>query len=58
MLGETEKYFVFIAINDTTFEKREFAEVLDGLPIGEMLVVKSGFFLKSELAKEIFGEEH
>lgn len=67
LLGETEKHFVFIAINDTTFEKRDirtgvetrdFAEVLDGLLIGERLVVKGGFFLKSELAKETFGEEH
>ncbi len=67
LLGETEKHFVFIAINDTTFEKRdirtgaetrEFAEVLDGLLLGENLVVKGGFFLKSELAKETFGEEH
>ncbi len=67
LLGETEKHFVFIAVNDTTFEKRDirtgvetrdFAEVLDGLLIGEKLVVKGGFFLKSELAKETFGEEH
>jgi RND family efflux transporter MFP subunit len=67
LLGETEKHFVFIAVNDTTFEKRDirtgvetrnFAEVLDGLLIGEQLVVKGGFFLKSELAKETFGEEH
>ncbi len=67
LLGETEKHFVFVAVNDTTFEKRdirtgvetrEFAEVLDGLLIGEKLVVKGGFFLKSELAKETFGEEH
>ncbi len=67
LLGETEKHFVFIAVNDTTFEKRdirtgvetrEFAEVLDGLLLGEKLVVKGGFFLKSELAKETFGEEH
>lgn len=67
LLGETEKHFVFIARNDTTFERRDirtgretrdFAEVLDGLLIGEKLVVKGGFFLKSELAKETFGEEH
>ena len=67
LLGETEKHFVFVALNDTTFEKRdirtgmearEFAEVLDGLLVGEKLVVKGGFFLKSELAKETFGEEH
>lgn len=67
LLGETEKHFVFIAINDTTFERRDvrtgyetrdFAEVLDGLLIGERIVVTGGFFLKSELAKETFGEEH
>jgi Cu(I)/Ag(I) efflux system membrane fusion protein len=67
LLGETEKHFVFIALNDTTFERRDirtgretrdFAEVLDGLLLGEKLVVKGGFFLKSELAKETFGEEH
>ncbi|MBF8295258.1 MAG: HlyD protein [Bacteroidetes bacterium] len=67
LLGETEKHFVFIAVNDTTFEKRdirtgvetrEFAEVVDGLILGEKLVVKGGFFLKSELGKETFGEEH
>ncbi len=67
LMGETEKHFVFIAINDTTFERRdvrtgvetkEFAEVVDGLLIGERIVINGGFFLKSELAKETFGEEH
>lgn len=67
LLDETEKHFVFVALNDTTFEKRdvrtgvetrEFAEVHDGLLVGEKIVVKGGFFLKSELAKETFGEEH
>jgi len=67
LLGETENHFVFVAVNDTTFEKRdvrtgvetrEFAEILDGLLVGEKIVVKGGFFLKSELAKETFGEEH
>ncbi len=67
LLGETEKHFVFVAINDTTFEKRDvltgaetrdFAEILDGLLEEEKIVVKGGFFLKSELAKETFGEEH
>lgn len=66
LLGETEKHFVFIAHNDTTFERRdvrtgvetkEFAEILDGLLIGERIVIVGGFFLKSELAKETFGEE-
>lgn len=67
ILGETEKHFVFVAVNDSTFEKREvrtgaetrdIVEVLDGLATGERLVVRGGFFLKSELAKETFGEEH
>lgn len=67
LLGDTEKHFVFIAVNDSTFERRDirtgaetkdFAEVLDGLMVGERLVVVGGFFLKSELAKETFGEEH
>ncbi|TAK59199.1 MAG: efflux RND transporter periplasmic adaptor subunit, partial [Bacteroidetes bacterium] len=67
LLGETEKHFVFVSVNDTTFERRdvrtgvetrEFAEILDGLLEGEQVVVKGGFFLKSELAKETFGEEH
>lgn len=67
MLGETEKHFVFVAVNDSTFEKREvrtgaetreIVEVLDGLATGERIVTRGGFFLKSELAKETFGEEH
>lgn len=67
MLGETEKHFVFVARNDSTFEKREvrtgtetreIVEVLDGLATGERIVTRGGFFLKSELAKETFGEEH
>lgn len=67
ILGETEKHFVFVAVNDSTFEKREVRtgaetrdvfEVLDGLATGERIVSRGGFFLKSELAKETFGEEH
>lgn len=67
LFGETEKHFVFVALNDTTFERRDvrtgfetrdFSEILDGLLVGELIVVKGGFFLKSELAKETFGEEH
>ncbi len=66
LFGDTEKHFVFVAVTDTTFEKRdvrtgvetrEFAEILDGLLVGEKIVVKGGFFLKSELAKETFGEK-
>jgi Cu(I)/Ag(I) efflux system membrane fusion protein len=67
ILGETERHFVFVALNDSTFEKREvrtgvetreIVEVLDGLATGERIVTRGGFFLKSELAKETFGEEH
>jgi len=67
ILGETEKHFVFVAMNDSTFERREvrtgaetreIVEVLDGLATGERIVVRGGFFLKSELAKETFGEAH
>lgn len=67
LMGDTEKHFVFVAINDSTFERRdirtgvetkEFAEVIDGLLIGERIVIVGSFFLKSELAKETFGEEH
>ncbi len=65
LFGETEHHFVFVGVNDTTFEKRdirtgmetrEFAEVVDGLREQEQIVVKGGFFLKSELAKETFSE--
>jgi multidrug efflux pump subunit AcrA (membrane-fusion protein) len=67
LLGETEKHFVVVALNDTTLETRgvrtgvearEFAEVLDGSLVGEKIVVEGSFFLKSELAKETVGEEH
>jgi multidrug efflux pump subunit AcrA (membrane-fusion protein) len=54
-------------MDDTTFERRDvrsdseirdFVEVLDGLLVGEAIVVKGGFCLKSELAKETFGEKN
>lgn len=67
LLGEPRKHYVFVALNDSTFVKRDvltgfegrdFIEVLDGLLVNERLVTRGGFFLKSELAKETFGEEH
>src|SRR3989338_6801031 len=67
LLGEPRKHYVFVALNDSTFEKRDvrtgfegrdFVEILDGLLVDERLVTTGGFFLKSELAKETFGEEH
>ena len=60
-----EKY-VFVAVNDTTFEQRPvtigfetliYTEILGGLKAGERVVTKGTFYLKSELAKETFVEE-
>jgi cobalt-zinc-cadmium efflux system membrane fusion protein len=57
--------YVFVALNDTTFEKREvipglasgeFVMVKSGVARGEKVVTKGAFMLKSELKKEMFGE--
>lgn len=65
MKGKNGSY-VFIAVNDTTFERREisigketkdYTEILDGLKAGEKVVTRGTFYLKSELAKETFVEE-
>lgn len=67
VLGESTKPFVFIALNDTTFERREIIpgitvdsmiEVKTGLQPGVRVVVDGVFELKSELLKDVFtGEE-
>jgi len=66
LLGETDRQYVFVATNDTTFERRdvrvramsgEFAEISSGLVKGDRVVVQGGFFLKSELGKSALGEE-
>ncbi len=53
--------YVFVAINDTTFERRQVrlgsivdsqVEVQDGIKPGERVVTKGSFQLKSELMKE------
>lgn len=58
--------YVFIALNDTTFEQRAvkvgfvtktYSEILDGMRQGEAVVSKGTFYLKSELAKSTFVEE-
>lgn len=58
--------YVFVAMNDTTFQRRditlgketkEYTEILDGLKAGENVVTKGTFYLKSELAKETFMED-
>ena len=65
MESKNEKY-VFVAVNDTTFEQRPvkigfesqiYTEILDGLKPGERVVTKGTFYLKSERAKETFVEE-
>jgi membrane fusion protein, heavy metal efflux system len=57
--------YVFIAVNDTSFEKRsvlcgatggELVEIKQGIHVGEKVVSKGAFLLKSELKKTIFGE--
>jgi membrane fusion protein, heavy metal efflux system len=57
--------FVFVAVNDTTFVRRDvipglalgdFVEVASGVAAGEKIVTKGSFMLKSELKKESFGE--
>ena len=58
--------YVFVALNDTTFEQRivqtgfetkTYTEILQGLKSGEVVVSKGTFYLKSELAKSTFVEE-
>lgn len=65
MDSKNEKY-VFVAVNDTTFEQRPvkigfetqvYTEILGGLKPGERVVTKGTFYLKSERAKETFVEE-
>ncbi len=65
MDNKGEKY-VFVIVNDTTFEERTvkvgfetqmYTEILEGLKSGERVVTKGTFYLKSERAKETFVEE-
>lgn len=66
VMKEKSSSYVFVAVNDTTFQKREivigketkeFTEILKGLKVGEKVVTRGTFYLKSELAKETFVEE-
>jgi cobalt-zinc-cadmium efflux system membrane fusion protein len=60
--------YVFVQTSDTTFEQRKVStgtvvdgriEIREGLKIGENVVSKGVFYLKSELKKEeIEGDEH
>jgi RND family efflux transporter MFP subunit len=66
IMKEKNGAYVFVAMNDTTFQKREiqlgketkdYTEVIDGLKVGEKVVIRGTFYLKSELAKETFMED-
>lgn len=66
VLGNKESKYVFVAVNDTTFEQRSvtigfetqaYTEILSGVKPGESVVSKGTFYLKSERAKETFVEE-
>jgi len=66
VVQENSKALVFVALDDTTFARREvalgaavdsFIEIRDGLKPGEKVVTKGIFELKSELLKELFAEE-
>ena len=66
IMKEKNGAYVFVAMNDTTFQRREihlgketkdYTEVLDGLKVGEKVVTGGTFYLKSELSKETFMED-
>lgn len=65
LVKDGNENYLFIALNDTTFEKRiivpgsiqgDYVEIKSGASKGERIVSKGTFMLKSELKKEIFGE--
>lgn len=66
IMKEKNGAYVFVASNDSTFQRREvslgketkdYTEILNGLKVGEKIVTRGTFYLKSELAKETFIEE-
>jgi RND family efflux transporter MFP subunit len=66
LMKEKDSSYVFVAVNDTTFQKRyvtvgretkEYTEIKSGIKPGEKIVTRGTFYLKSELAKETFVEE-
>jgi membrane fusion protein, heavy metal efflux system len=63
---EGSSRYVFVAINDTTFEKRvvqvgedlgDAVAIVEGLKAGERIAAGGAFVLKSEMLKSTFGEE-
>ncbi|BDQ04338.1 efflux RND transporter periplasmic adaptor subunit [Ignavibacterium sp.] len=66
IMKEKNGAYVFVALNDTTFQRREislgketkdYTEILNGLKAGEKVVTRGTFYLKSELSKETFMED-
>jgi len=66
IMKEKNGAYVFVAVNDTTFQRREislgketkdYTEILEGLKAGEKVVTRGTFYLKSELGKETFMED-
>jgi RND family efflux transporter MFP subunit len=66
LMKEKESSYVFVAVNDTTFQRRnvvagretkDFTEIKNGIKLGEKIVTRGTFYLKSELSKETFAEE-
>lgn len=66
IMKEKNGAYVFVAVNDTAFQRREinlgketkdYTEILDGLKAGEKVVTSGTFYLKSELSKETFMED-
>ena len=67
VIETSEGHYVFTALSDTSFEKRtiitghenaQFVEVTGGLKPGIRIVSHGTFYLKSELEKDSFSEEH
>ena len=63
---EGENQIVFVALGDGKFEKRTVklgleqsgrVQILEGVKVGENIVIKGGFILKSEMLKGQLGEE-
>ncbi len=66
IMKEKNGAYVFVVMNDTSFQRREitlgketkdYTEILEGLKAGEKVVTRGTFYLKSELAKETFMED-
>lgn len=66
LINDNGKYYLFVMVADTTFEKRDVeigirenknVEIKNGLKEKDKVVIKGAFYLKSEMLKSSFGEE-